>query len=155
MIKSSLGKANSIAMALNFFRQESKTRITRMSRHSSRRESSLTTFNDASVRASTLLLPDHQNHCPKYTSCISHSYSVNGTRQLSHMFLKGYEVWISSDERRLSEYCVQREGSYGKTIACFIPSEADKVSFSSFVSSTDTCREQTKALTAISIELRD
>ena len=55
------------------------------------------------------------------------------------MFLKGYEVWISSDERRLSEYCVQREGSDGKTIACFIPSEADKVSFSSFISSTDTC----------------
>ncbi len=43
------------------------------------------------------------------------------------MQLKGYEVWISCNGKPLAEYCVQPEGSDGKTIACFVPSECGKV----------------------------
>ncbi|RDX42450.1 hypothetical protein OH76DRAFT_1411128 [Lentinus brumalis] len=42
------------------------------------------------------------------------------------MQLKGYEVWISCNGKPLAEYCVQPEGSDGKTIACFVPSECGK-----------------------------
>ncbi|KAI0697502.1 hypothetical protein C8T65DRAFT_813700 [Cerioporus squamosus] len=42
------------------------------------------------------------------------------------MQLKGYEVWISCDGKRLAEYCIQPEGHDGKTLTCFIPSECGK-----------------------------
>ncbi len=38
------------------------------------------------------------------------------------------EVWITCEGQRLPEYDTQPEGDDGKTFACFIPSDAGKVS---------------------------
>ena len=43
------------------------------------------------------------------------------------MKLKDVEACIECEGRRLPEYSMQVEGEDGKTVACFIPSEADKV----------------------------
>ena len=43
------------------------------------------------------------------------------------MKLGDCEVWIACDDEPLTEYAVTQEGSAGKQIACFVPSEAGKV----------------------------
>ncbi|KAI0760389.1 hypothetical protein C8Q74DRAFT_1295862 [Fomes fomentarius] len=42
------------------------------------------------------------------------------------MQLHGCEVWISCDGQPLPEYSTKIEGDDGKTISCFVPSEAGK-----------------------------
>ncbi|KAI0828670.1 hypothetical protein BC628DRAFT_1417659 [Trametes gibbosa] len=45
------------------------------------------------------------------------------------MLHKGYEVWVSDAEsRRIPEYKMEMEGTNGRTVACYIPSESGKVS---------------------------
>lgn len=43
------------------------------------------------------------------------------------MLHRGYEVWITCEDKVLPEYQPTVEGDDGKMIACYIPSEAGKV----------------------------
>lgn len=47
--------------------------------------------------------------------------------QLQEMLHRGYEVWITCEDKVLPEYQPTVEGDDGKMIACYIPSEAGKV----------------------------
>ncbi|KAI0327537.1 hypothetical protein GY45DRAFT_1308407 [Cubamyces sp. BRFM 1775] len=43
------------------------------------------------------------------------------------MLHRGYDIWIADEEgRRMPEYKMEAEGSSGKTVACYIPSESGK-----------------------------
>lgn len=43
------------------------------------------------------------------------------------MQLNGYEVWVICEDKRLPEFGIQAEGSDGKTLVCYVPSESGKV----------------------------
>ena len=87
------------------------------------------------VRLSDL---NHRTNCrvlrhlaiPRFVS-VQDLHAVDRVRIMK---LGDCEVWIACDDEPLTEYAVTQEGSAGKQIACFVPSEAGKVGMLVFLS---------------------